>query len=245
MDDINVYSRWGFLGTLVWGLVIAIVFVVSQIVVLVLYIYSQYKDVVSEEYIGLITELQYNGTVISISSIVTLLVCCPMIIGIVKLKRNSNIKHYLGFKKVELKSIKYWFLVLILLIIASDLLTLFIDKPLVPEFMSEAYVSVYSLWLLWLAIIVAAPIFEELFFRGFLMSGLSSSFVGPIGAIIITSLFWAIIHFQYDLYGVATIFILGLVLGFAKVKTDSILLTISMHSFMNIVAMIEATVYFG
>jgi len=41
-------------------------------------------------------------------------------------------------------------------------------------------------------------LFEELFFRGFLFRGLSSSFMGPVGAVLVTSALWALIHTQYD-----------------------------------------------
>lgn len=132
---------------------------------------------------------------------------------------------------------------IIAFIIFSDLLTFFLGKPIVPEFMSSVYTSTESPWILWLAVIAAAPLFEELFFRGFVISGLCSSFVGPVGAILISSVLWTAIHFQYDLYGLVTIFVVGLVLGIARLKTDSILLTIGMHSFMNLVATIETAIY--
>ncbi|MDP6264729.1 MAG: CPBP family intramembrane metalloprotease, partial [Pseudomonadales bacterium] len=123
------------------------------------------------------------------------------------------------------------------------LLTFLLGKPVVPEFMSAVYTSTESLWFLWLALIVAAPLFEELFFRGFLISGLKSSFVRPVGAVLISSALWAAIHLQYDLYGMLTVFVIGLMLGMARIKTDSVLLTVGMHSFMNLVATIETAIH--
>ena len=81
--------------------------------------------------------------------------------------------------------------------------------------------------------------FEEIFFRGFLFQGIRYSRLGPIGAIGITSFFWAAIHLQYDIYGIATIFALGILFGIARLKTGSIHLLMVMHSLASLVATIE------
>ncbi|MDH3378238.1 MAG: CPBP family intramembrane metalloprotease [Gammaproteobacteria bacterium] len=236
------YAVWGFSGTLIWGMVIVIAFTVTQLLVLGVYVINQHGDVANDEFQNLMTSLSYNGTVIATSTFATLIVCGCIIFLAVKLKRNSNIKDYLGLRAVSSKSINYWFLLLIALIICSDALTFFLDKPIVPEFMSLAYTSAESPWLFWAALLVAAPLFEELFFRGFLIPGFASSFVGPLGAIVLSSLLWAVIHFQYDIYGVVTVFVFGLVLGYARSATGSVLLSIGMHSFMNFVATVETAI---
>mgnify|MGYP001292725140 FL=1 len=207
------------------------------------YIGFHYGDVAPAEYESLITKIQLNGTVLSICSFPTLIVCSSLVLCIVKLKKNSSIKHYLGLHTVSLNDIGFWSLVTIAFIFVSDLLTFLLGKPVVPEFMSAVYTSTESLWFLWLALIVAAPLFEELFFRGFLISGLKSSFVRPVGAVLISSALWAAIHLQYDLYGMLTVFVIGLMLGMARIKTDSVLLTVGMHSFMNLVATIETAIH--
>jgi len=236
------YAVWGLPGTLIWGLVIATLFIVTQSIVMGMYVSANYGDIGQSELGTLMANLQHNGLVLSLCTFASLLVCGPLIIGVIKLKKNSNLKHYLGLTTVDFKTLKFWFLAIICLIIASDLLTISLGKPIVPEFMSSVYKSVESPWILWIALIIAAPIFEELFFRGFLISGFSATFLGPVGAVLITSAAWAAIHFQYDLYGFALIFILGVALGFARIKSRSILLTIGLHSFVNFVATIETVV---
>ena len=62
---------------------------------------------------------------------------------------------------------------------------------------------------------------------------------GGWGAILLTSTLWSVIHVQYDLYGVANIFAAGLLLGYARLKTNSILPTILMHALMNLAATIQ------
>lgn len=237
------YAMWGFAGTLIWGAVIALAFVIIQVITTGIFIGIQYGDVTSTEYESLMTDIRYNGTVISICTFATFIVCSSMIFGVIKLKRNSNIKQTLGLKKVSLGIVRYWFLVIIAMLILSDTLSLLLGRPIVTEGMTSTYTSIESTWILWLAIIIAAPIFEELFFRGFMMSGFSASFMRPIGALLVSSALFAAIHLQYDLYGVSTIFVVGLVLGMARLKSDSVLLTIGMHSFMNLVATIETAIY--
>tara|TARA_Y100000310_G_scaffold286082_1_gene309971 strand:- start:8224 stop:8976 length:753 start_codon:yes stop_codon:yes gene_type:complete len=237
------YPVWGFAGTLLWGVAIALAFVITQTIAMTVYVGRYYGDVSAGELANLMTVLQFNGTVLSICNVATLIVCSSAVLGIVRLKKHSSIRYYLGLHSVSFSAIGFWFLVIVALIIASDLLTFLLGKPIVPEFMSAVYRSADSLWMLWLALIVAAPVFEELFFRGFLMAGLRSSFVGPIGAILISSLLWAATHLQYDLYGMVTVFVIGLVLGTARIRTGSVLLTMGMHSFMNLVATIQAAIY--
>lgn len=86
--------------------------------------------------------------------------------------------------------------------------------------------------------VIFAPIFEEVLFRGFLFEGFRQSKLGPIGAIGLTALGWSLLHIQYGFYGIATIFVLGIVLGIVRIKTDSLWSPLIMHAFNNLVAMI-------
>ena len=91
----------------------------------------------------------------------------------------------------------------------------------------------------WLTAVVVTPIGEETLFRGFLFKGILHSRLGGPGAIVLTALIWAVIHQQYDLYGVATVFAAGLLLGYARLRTNSIYSGLLMHALMNLIATIE------
>jgi membrane protease YdiL (CAAX protease family) len=82
-------------------------------------------------------------------------------------------------------------------------------------------------------ICVAAPILEEFVFRGFIFRGWSQSFLGPIGAIVLTSAVWAMLHSQYGWYERSWIFVGGLVLGYFRLRSNSTWLTVVAHSAMN------------
>ncbi|WP_257165596.1 CPBP family intramembrane glutamic endopeptidase [Bradyrhizobium sp. SRS-191] len=81
---------------------------------------------------------------------------------------------------------------------------------------------------------IAAPIVEEFAVRGFMLRGWSESFLRPAGAIVLTAAFWAICHTQYNWFGVFEIFVIGLVLGYYRLRSGSTWLTVVVHSANNI-----------
>jgi len=162
---------------------------------------------------------------------------------VIKLKRGSKLSDYLGLIFPNLRQLFFWLVALIAFIGISDGISVLLGKPTTPEFMVKAYSSLAPPWILWLALLVAAPLFEELFFRGFLIKGLSASVLRWYGAVIISSVMWAAIHIQYDLYGMATILVLGFILGTARIKSGSTILTMLLHAFTNLVATAEVIIY--
>jgi membrane protease YdiL (CAAX protease family) len=108
--------------------------------------------------------------------------------------------------------------------------------------MTKAYATAGSMPLFWLAIVVAAPFLEELFFRGFMIEGLRLSWLGPVGAVLITSGLWAMIHIQYGPFEIVGIFVNGLLLGAAMLKTRSLWVPFSMHALVNLIATVEVAI---
>jgi membrane protease YdiL (CAAX protease family) len=124
---------------------------------------------------------------------------------------------------------------------AFDAIIYITGRDLVPVFQIESYRSASDAgWLLWLtiAIVVVAPIGEEIAFRGFLYRGLVRPGREMI-AIAVIALAWAMLHIQYDWVGMAQIFTAGLVLGWFRWASGSTTLTIIMHVLVNAEAMIE------
>ena len=75
--------------------------------------------------------------------------------------------------------------------------------------------------------------------RGFLFEGLRRSWLGDAGTVLLTALMFASIHVQYVDFYVAQVFCLGLLLGAARVRTGSVILTVGMHALVNAVAMLQ------
>ena len=229
---------WGLPGTILWGLVIATVFVFAQIFGLGLFVALSHPDVDQPSFERLMGEYQFHGIGISLGVYCALILCVPVMLGAIKLKRGARIKRYLGLRWFDLRAFCYWFLIVFACLLAYDGLAYLLGISIVPDFSITIYESAQGSWILWLAIVLAAPLLEEMLFRGFLFSGIATSFPGPAGAIVTTSLLWAIIHVQYDYVWMLSIFIIGLALGVVRYKTGSIVLTFALHAAINLAAMV-------
>lgn len=78
------------------------------------------------------------------------------------------------------------------------------------------------------------PVTEEVLFRGFLQPALKEV-MGGMKAILLTSFFFALIHF--NLYIFIQIFILGLLLGYLYEKTGTLVAPLSVHILHNSVSL--------
>ena len=96
--------------------------------------------------------------------------------------------------------------------------------------------STLGLIFLFLAVVVMAPIGEEIVFRGFLQKFLEEYWKDITRAVLVTSLFFAMIHFNP--YWTIQIYLLGVILGFLSWKTKSVIPSIILHSINNGMAFI-------
>jgi HAD superfamily hydrolase (TIGR01509 family) len=229
---------WGPWATLGFGLEIAAAFVAAQFVVGLGF--SFVAMATGHEQILLDGQrLQTNG----LFQALTTCGAAPVGIGMTCLaarwRRGVPVGDYLGLKKVPGRALLLWCVSFLAISMGSDGLSLLLGRPVVPAVVVESYKTAGFLPLFWLAVVVLAPLNEEVFFRGFLFAGLSRSRLGGVGATLLTSGLWAVIHGQYDWYGRATIFAFGLLLGGARLKTNSIVPTILMHALMNLATTLE------
>lgn len=95
-------------------------------------------------------------------------------------------------------------------------------------------------WLAFVLAVVAAPVSEELLFRGFLYGGLAQSRIGPVGAIAVTSALWALVHIQYAWPILVQIFVYGAVFGVARWRTGSLWPSLVAHALINLYAAVVA-----
>lgn len=85
------------------------------------------------------------------------------------------------------------------------------------------------------AIVFAAPLLEELIFRGIILDGLLRIY-SPIKAIIISSILFGVVHLNP--WQFITAFILGMFAGWAYYKTRSLTLPILIHFVNNLAAVL-------
>ncbi|MFC1536039.1 lysostaphin resistance A-like protein [Candidatus Neomarinimicrobiota bacterium] len=105
-----------------------------------------------------------------------------------------------------------------------------------PDFLSELVeqlkiTSVLNGVLFILTTIIVAPLVEEMLFRGFLQKVLEESWEDITKAILVTSLFFALVHLSP--YWIVQIYLLGMLLGYLSWRTNSIIPGIILHGLNN------------
>lgn len=84
-----------------------------------------------------------------------------------------------------------------------------------------------------LQVCIVAPIIEEILMRGFVLGGLKNTY-GVIGALFISALFFALLHF--NMLQTLSAFVCGIILGLLYIKTDSIPCCIIAHCGYNFIS---------
>ncbi len=239
----GISTHWKFLGTTFWGILVAGFFLLLQIITTFVLVTTQKNHLTERQFTAFMDSAGENGVLLSVATFVTTILCSASVVGIVKLKRGALLADYLAFRLTSFKTLATWLGVTAVFIVASDGLTLLLGRPIVPPVVAAAYETTYPVWLIWVALVVCAPFFEELFFRGFLYKGYAASPLRAVGAIGLIAFLWAIIHVQYDVYGIATVFVIGIILGVARWRTHSLWVPMAMHGLMNLVAAVEAALF--
>jgi len=236
---------WGPWATAGLSVVVAVVYLVTAVVIGVAIVIAELAVHPGQDPSRLAESLEQSGLLLATGAIGTAVVCGSLVLLFAWMRRGISVAQYLGFRPVRALSLLAWLLGIAAFALATDALTLGLGKPLVPEFMVVAYETAGFLPLFWLGIVVAAPAFEELFFRGFLLEGLHNSRLGAAGAVVLTSGLWAVVHVQYGSYERGIIFALGILLGIARIQTRSIWTAIAMHAMVNLMATVEAAIVCG
>lgn len=188
--------------------------------------------------------LTSDGLVISLAILASTIVGMGLIIVFVRMRRQAGIGDYLGLRPIGKKAILVSLAVPSVLILLSETIDALFVKSSSAKFLIDAYMT--SAWppLLWAAVVVFAPVFEEAFFRGFVFVGLQPSRIGPAGTIAVTALAWTLLHTQqYDAFGMATVLAGGIALGVLRLSTGSLWSPLLMHFFWNLVAMTQTVLH--
>jgi len=106
------------------------------------------------------------------------------------------------------------------------------DPNEVAPFMATLVRSQYW-WLLLAMLVVGAPLFEELWFRGFLFPALAKSRIGVAGAAMVSSGLWAAMHVGYPPQVLVVVFLIGLMLTSVLLRTGSLWLPVVCHAVYN------------
>jgi len=236
---------WGPLATIGFSFAIAVAVVLTQLVAAIPYVLVRSMGRSRGTIRAVAMSLQSDGLFLALAEVCSAAVGVGLILLLAWLRKGPGIRRYLALTKVSRSALLKWLLLTVVLGIVLDGAARLAGYTSIPEWMEAIYLSAGSLPLLVFALIVVAPIFEELSFRGFLFEGLRRSWLGDSGTILVTSLVWAVIHTQYQLVYVLQIFALGLLLGAARLRTGSIVTPIAMHALFSAIAIVQVVVELG
>jgi membrane protease YdiL (CAAX protease family) len=241
---------WNAWATIGLGLAVGLLFLAAQTLVLVGFLIAKFASGPIPDIMVYIQSLASNGLVVALSTVTSGIVGISFIILFIRIHGNKSVGDYLGLKRMPWQTVvKVIAIFIITLVAIAGMETLYNTlthsssaEAANSSFMTDTYNTAGWLPLLWVAVVGVAPAFEEAFFRGFLFAGLQRSRIGVVATILFTSLVWASLHLQYNLVGMGTIVILGVVMGVVRLKTRSLWSTIIIHSLWNLVALVGTAV---
>lgn len=192
-------------------------------------------------WLGMSYEESHQKIITFISFIVGQVLMVVPLIVFLKFKK-LPLFHSVRFKVLKYSTIKPIILFSTGLIILSDevdrIIQLFVPTP---EYVLDLnYLlkpdSFLGAILLFIAVVILAPLGEEIVFRGFLQQILEKHWKDITRAILITSLIFSLIHMNP--FWFVQIYFLGVILGFLAWKTKSIIAPLILHSLNNSMALL-------
>lgn len=223
---------WGYWATFGWAV---LAFLAGQFVALAVLMVLQRSD------LHAMLLRPFDGIAVT----VTILVSNPITIGIAALAARLarwNASDYLGVVWPHRRDTVVGLTSLVVLIAVCDALIYFSGHALVTPFQLKSYTSAAEEgWLpaMWIGACVVAPAGEEVLFRGLMYRGWVRSDRFAWVGIAAISLAFAALHVQYDIFGMAQIFVVGLFLAWMRKRSGSVLLTFLLHGLFNLEGTIE------
>lgn len=169
-------------------------------------------------------------------AVIALVVSLPFF---VKKLKPAAIAERLGLTKLEPRKMFVWALLswglsmVLTAVVVMVLLSLNMPGLDLEEKQDVGFSGITSAWeyiAAFVALVVLAPVFEEIIFRGYLYGRLREN--GSVWySIVMSSLLFAALHFQPNV--VVSVFVLSLFLGFLREKFDSIWPGVMLHALKN------------
>ncbi len=236
---------WKFWATLAWSVLLYGVMTVSAAVGIVLAInwYGIDVSAVAADNSAFLN----NGIIVAATSMSATVPVLLVIALAIRLARQK----FAGYLALRLPSARHACIglgAIALLMVVIDATSALAGRPLVPDVLLDGVRSARAhsaLGFFALALVVTAPITEEIVFRGFIYRGFAASRLGVAGAVVLSSLIFTAIHIQYDLITLCGVLATALLLGTMRAASGSTVLTISMHALNNGVVLLEMLWFAG
>jgi CAAX protease family protein len=233
-------APWGFLATWAWGLAAFAAWMAAQMITAFILLAWWDVNVTS------LTDIQRaldNGFAVALVVLAATPAFILVILLAIRLARASPAA-YLAFVPPSRRDLLLGLVCLLVLLPLGDLASWLSGRDIVHPFMVHSYTTAresgpWAVFALACAIVLAAPLTEEIGFRGFLYRGWAPGELGPLGAIVLTSAIWAMMHVQYEAFYIVQIFGLGLVFGWLRERSGSTLLPLLLHVLVNFTALLQ------
>jgi len=231
---------WKFWGTTLWSIAIfAAWFVFGVLALFVVLLRLKLPENLTDQELR---ALVLSSTTVLCAGLGAATVGAFAVLALAVRLSRLPLRDYLGFTVPRWRDLVVGWAGLALLYASTVLASRFFGPLPSKVFVVNLYHSALAtddLPLLAAALIVVAPLSEEILFRGFLLPGWAASKLRPAGAILLTAAIWSLVHDQYysDFIGLAVVFALGLWLGWIRYRSGSTLTTIVLHATQNAAAL--------
>ena len=238
MTDLESGRRrvWGPWATIGFTLFIVVVQFIVQTLFAGVYVVAFGYGSRPAQWIQAAGDLSSDGLFLGLAMLVSSPIAIGLMTVFIWLRRGPRLRDYLALRSAGWRVTLKWLGYTLLLMFALALVSYAFGKEQSLEWMVRIYRETTFVPVLIAALVVAAPLVEELVFRGFLYEGLTHTRIGPAGAILVGSFAWSCLHVQYDLFFIGQVFVLGLLFGAARYRTGSLWVPIAMHALNNGVA---------
>ncbi len=152
---------WGFWATIGFSLLVAFAYLVANIAVVVVFMVAKHFLDPAFDPMSTAEPLEHNGLLLSVASMMSTPVEVGLVVLFIRFRRGITLGQYLGLHRVSYRTLAFWLAATGLFIVCTDGLTHATGHDIVPPFMTDAWQTAGWLPLLWLALIVLAPLSEE------------------------------------------------------------------------------------
>jgi len=228
-------TTWGAVASLAWGFAAIVAWLLAQIA---------FGELISGWFDIERAQLGVYAPFVAIVTIASAVMPLAVIVAAIR-SANCSVAGYLALQMPSREYLVLGLIVLAVVLPLVDLLSWFAGYQVTPQFVVDLYKTAResgALFLLLIALVVAAPLVEEVVFRGFLLPGLAASAIGTVGALLLTSGLWALLHVQYQPFYLIQIMLLGVLFGWLRLRSGSTTLTIILHGILNFAALVQAAV---
>jgi len=176
-----------------------------------------------------------------------LIITIPLILFTV-VKYGSKIRDF-GFNKVKIRKLILGVIMAYLAFIGFGILISifsFLTGTEIPGFQEQEEIlplfgeDPFSLIIAFIVIVVIAPIFEEIFFRGYVLQTLIKK-VNVYWGSIITALFFSFVHFEFQIF--LSIFVLAIIINWLFIRFKSIWPCVAFHTLNNLITFLVVINY--